>query len=70
VENTTRARAEEQFAAAQKKAKKALSEKEKARQEVAERMARHWALRLEKEAADNLAAGKTEAVKTAKTDKR
>lgn len=55
MENTVRARAEEQFAATQKKAKKALNEKEKARQEVAERMARQRALRLAKEAADKTA---------------
>lgn len=47
-----RAKAEEQFAATQKKAKQSLSEKEKARRDIAERMARQRALRLAKEAAD------------------
>ena len=51
MDNTIRARAEEQFAAIQKKAKQALSQKEKARQEITERMARQRALRLAKEAA-------------------
>ncbi len=45
-------RAEEQFAATQKKGKQALMEKDKAQQEMAERMARLRALRLAKEAAD------------------
>ncbi len=45
-------RAEAQFAATQKKAKQALKEKEKARQEMAERVAKQRALRLAKEAAD------------------
>ncbi len=37
---SVKSRAEEQFAATQKKAKKALNEKEKARQELMERMAK------------------------------
>ena len=49
---SARARAEEQFAATQKKAKQALNEKEKARREIAERMAKQRSLRLAKEAAD------------------
>ena len=57
MDNTVRARAEELFAATQKKAKKALSQKEKARQEITERMARQRALRLAKEAADKAAKG-------------
>ncbi len=48
--------AEEQFAATQKKAKQALTEKEKARQERAEHVASLRALRLAKEAADKKAA--------------
>jgi hypothetical protein len=48
--------AEEQFAAIQKKAKQALTEKEKARQERAEQVAGLRALRLAKEAADKEAA--------------
>lgn len=51
-----RSRAEEQFAATQKKAKQALSEKEKARRAIAERMAKQRALREAKEAADKQAA--------------
>ena len=49
---SARARAEDQFAATQKKAKQALNKKDKARQEIAERMAKQRALRLAKEAAD------------------
>jgi len=51
MQKSPRARAEEQFAATQKKAKRALNKKEKARQEITERMARQRALRLAKEAA-------------------
>jgi hypothetical protein len=49
---SVRSKAEEQFDATQKKAKKALNEKEKARQELTERMAKQRSLRLAKEAAD------------------
>ncbi len=49
---TARLAAEEQFAATQKKDKRALKEKEKARQETAEHVASLRALRLAKEAAD------------------
>ena len=49
---SARLRAEEQFAATQKKDKQALKEKDRARQEIADRMARLRALRLAKEAAD------------------
>ena len=52
MQNPTRARAEQLFAATQKKAKPVLSEKEKAQQEITERMAKQRALRLAKEAAD------------------
>lgn len=69
MENTKRGRAEEQFAATQKNAKQVLSQKEKARREVAERMARQRALRLAKEAADKMAAEKADAVKTANPKK-
>jgi hypothetical protein len=47
-----RAKAQEQFAATQKKAKQSLNEKQKARRDIAERMARQRALRLAKETAD------------------
>ena len=46
-----KSRAEEQFAATQKKNKQALKEKEKIRQERAEQVASLRALRLAKEAA-------------------
>ncbi len=49
-------RAEEQFAATQKKHKLARKEKEKARKERAEHVAKLRALRLAKEAADKKAA--------------
>ena len=55
---SVKSRAEEQFAATQKKDKQALKEKEKARQERAEHMAKLRALRLAKEAADKKAAAK------------
>ncbi len=60
---SARARAEEQFAATQKKAKQALNKKDKAREEIAERMARQRALRLAKEAADKEAAAEKEVAK-------
>ncbi len=47
--------AEEKFSATQKKGKKALNEKETARQERAEHVASLRALRLAKEAADKKA---------------
>ncbi len=53
---SVRSRAEEQFAATQKKKKPALKEKEKARQERAEHVASLRALRLAKEAVDKEAA--------------
>ncbi len=56
-----KSRAEEQFAATQKKAKQVLNEKEKARQERAEHVAYLRALRLAKEAADKNAAEKAAA---------
>ncbi len=53
---SVRSRAEEQFAATQKKDKQARKEKEKARQERAEHVASLRALRLAKEAVDKEAA--------------
>ncbi len=58
---TVRSRAEEQFAATQKKNKPALNEKEKAWQERAEHVASLRALRLAKEAADRKATEKAAA---------
>ena len=65
-----RSRAEEQFAATQKKDKQALKEKEKARQERAEHVAKLRALRLAKEAADKKAAEKAAAEKAAAKNKK
>ncbi len=62
---STKSRAEEQFAATQKKDKLALNEKEKARQERAEHVASLRALRLAKEAADKQAAENDAAEKAA-----
>jgi hypothetical protein len=61
MQKSARARAEERFAATQKKGKEALNEKEKARQEITKRMAKQKALRLAKEAADKEAAASVEA---------
>ena len=58
MRKSVRSRAEEKFAATQKKGKQVLKEKEKAQQEITERMARQRALRLAKEAADKEAAEK------------
>ncbi len=55
---SVRSRAEEQFAATQKKAKQPLTEKERAWQERAEHVASLRALRLAKEADDKKAAEK------------
>ena len=49
---SARARAEELFTASQKRDRQALKEKEKAEQEIADRVAKLKALRLAKEAAD------------------
>ena len=54
--NLVKSRAEEKFAAIQKKEKKVLNEKEKALQERAEHVASLRALRLTKEAVDKKAA--------------
>ena len=53
---SVKSRAEEKFAATQKKDKQALNEKEKALQERAEHVASLRVLRLAKEAADKKAA--------------
>ena len=63
MQKSLRSRAEEQFAATQKKAKQALNEKEKARREIDARMAKQRALRLAKEAADKEAAEQVDAEK-------
>ncbi len=56
MSKSAKSTAEEQFAASQKKDKQLLNEKEKARLENAENVARLRALRLAKEAADKEAA--------------
>jgi hypothetical protein len=56
MRKSVKSRAEEQFAATQKKAKQALKDKDKAQQGMAERVARQRALRLAKEAAHKEAA--------------
>ncbi len=63
-------RAEEQFAATQKKDKQILKEKEKARQEIAEHVASLRALRLAKEAVDKIAADKAAAEKADAKNKK
>ena len=60
---SVKTKAEEQFAATQKKDKKVLKEKEKARLERAEHVASLRALRLAKEAADKEAATEKAAAK-------
>ncbi len=67
---SAKSRAEERFAATQKKGKQALKEKEKARQESAEHVANLRALRLAKEAADKEAAEQEAAEKAAAKKKR
>ncbi len=67
---SVKSRAEEQFAATQKKDKQALTEKEKARQERAEHVAKLRALRLAKEAADKEAAEEAAAEKAAAKNKK
>ena len=62
---SVKSRAEEQFAATQKKNKQVLAEKEKARLEKTELVAKLRALRLAKEAADKEAADEAEAKKAA-----
>ena len=70
MRRSVKSRAEEKFAASQKKADQALKEKEKARREVAEHVAMLRGLRLAKEAADKAAAEKEAAEKaTAKVKK-
>jgi hypothetical protein len=56
MSKSVKSKAEEQFAATQKKAKQTLREKDKVRQERTESMARLRALRLAKETADKKAA--------------
>ena len=67
---SVKSRAEEKFAAIQKKDKQAMNEKKKALQERAEHRARLRALRLAKEAADKKAAEEAAAEKAAAKKKK
>ncbi len=67
---SVKAKAEQHFAATQKKDNLALKEKENARQEMAERVARLRALRLAKEAAEKEAVEKVDAEKAAAKNKK
>ncbi len=66
---SARSKAEEQFAATQKKDLQALNEKDRARQETSERVARLRGLRLAKEAADKKVAEDAAAEKSAAKNK-
>jgi len=61
--NTTKSKAEQLFAESDRKAKKALNDREKARQKSAAHTAKLRALRLAKEAADKEAADLSGAAK-------
>ena len=67
---SARSKAEEQFAATQKKAKQALKEKEKAWQETEKKVAGLRALRLAKEAADKETAEEAAAEKAAAENRK
>ncbi len=67
---SVKARAEQHFTATQKKDNQELKEKEKARQETTERVARLRALRLAKEAGDEEAVEKVDAEKAAAKNKK
>ena len=67
---SVKSRAEEQFAATQKKNKQALKEKEKVRQKRAEQVASLRAQRLAKEAADKKADAEKAAAKNPATKKK
>ncbi len=61
MRKSARSRAEEQFAATQKKSKQALKEKEKERRKIADHVLSLRSFRLAKEAADKEAAEKAAA---------
>lgn len=63
MQKTVRSKAEEKYAAIQKKEKQALTDREKARQVEAEHVAKLRGLRLAKQAADKEAAELAEAAK-------
>ena len=68
--NLTRSKAEQQFAATQKKAKQAAKDKEKSWQDLHERVAKQRAARLAKEAADKEAAEQAASEKAAAKKKK
>ena len=70
MSKSAKSTAEEKFAATQKKAKQVLNEKEKARLENAEKVANLRALRLAKEAADELTADEDEDEKAVAKNKK
>ena len=70
MSKSAKSMAEEKFAAIQKKDKQVLNEKDKARLENAEKVANLRALRLAKEAADELAADEDEAEKAVAKNKQ
>ena len=70
MSKSAKSTAEEKFAAIQKKDKQVLNEMEKARLENAEKVARLRALRLAKEAADELTADEDEAEKAVAKNKQ
>ena len=70
MSKSAKSTAEEKFAAIQKKDKQVLNEKDKARLENAEKVANLRALRLAKEAADELAADEDEAEKAVAKNKQ
>ena len=70
MSKSARSTAEEKFAAIQKKDKQFLNEKEQARLENAEKVAKLRALRLAKEAANELAADEDEDEKAVAKNKQ
>ena len=70
MKNLVKSRADEQFAATQKKDNQARKERDKASQERAEHVTRLKALRLAKEADDKIAADKEAAEKAAAKKKK
>ncbi|MCZ6452802.1 MAG: hypothetical protein O6909_01050 [Alphaproteobacteria bacterium] len=70
MEKSAKSRAEIKFAATQKRDQQFLNEKEKAQQELVERVAKLRALRLAKEAADKEAAEQAAAEKAVAKKKK
>ncbi len=70
MRKSARLRAEELFTGPQKKTNPVLKEKERARQQIAEKTARLRALRLAKEAADKEASAEADAEKNGRQELR